>query len=214
MSAGIIPALCINLNGATERWTHVQTQALRWLAPLDMPLVRVEAVHWRSLLSTVTARTAQPTTDLLLVPPPDIATVPEGGGTTLMDTMDGVPMTPFTRWLLQGGTVRQRDHRASHRQMDTPSSVGCMLSHIRCWEWLRAHPQHPAALVLEDDVCFDGPAFRAAWDGTVQRLLRMPTGCRARWIPIPPGRQPDFRGRPPRWTCLFSATSERRHRAP
>ena len=49
-----------------------------------------------------------------------------------------------------------------------------MLSHIRCWEWLRAHPEHPAALVLEDDVCFDGPAFGAAWDDTVQRLLRLP----------------------------------------
>ena len=40
-------------------------------------------------------------------------------------------MTPFTRYLVTK-PEKQRTERASHRQMDTPSSLGCMLSHIRC----------------------------------------------------------------------------------
>lgn len=111
--SSVIPALCINLDGATERWAHVQTQAARWLAPLGLPLVRIEAVHWRSLLSSPPS-TNTPTITAATTTTPNPTT-------TTMDTMDDVPMTPFTRWLLQGGTVRQRNHRASHRQMDTPS---------------------------------------------------------------------------------------------
>lgn len=138
--ATVVPALCINLEGATERWAHVQQQAAAWLTPIGVPLTRIAAVHWRSLL----------------VP----SSEPVSAGAFRM--VEGVRMTPFTQWLVQGGAARQRLHRASHWQMDTPSSVACMLSHVRCWQWLHDRPHVPAALILEDDVCLDGAAFLAA----------------------------------------------------
>lgn len=136
-----IVALCINLAGAQERWKHIGSQAARWLKPLGVPLVRVEAVHWQ----------------------------------TVAQNLPDVPLTPFTRWILEGSTERQRAHRASHRQMDTLSSVACMLSHIQCWQWLRAHPTYGAALVLEDDACFDGKRFHAAWQEIVRPTLAAAT---------------------------------------
>lgn len=55
--------------------------------------------------------------------------------------------------------------------MDTHSSVGIMLSHIRCWRWLLDHPEFPAVLVLEDDACFDKTVFPSALDTVIAPLL-------------------------------------------
>lgn len=84
-------------------------------------------------------------------------------------SMNQLNMTPFTRWLVVH-PERQAELRGSHRQMDTPSSIACLLSHIRCWEWLRARPELPFALVVEDDVCFE-PDFPAAWHDVVLPLV-------------------------------------------
>ena len=60
--------------------------------------------------------------------------------------------------------------------MSKTSSVACMLSHIRCWDWLAQHPEFSFALIfmghiififlvwsVEDDVCFERD-FRVMWD--------------------------------------------------
>ena len=63
-------------------------------------------------------------------------------------------------------------HRLTHRQMDTLSSVAILLSHTKCWQWLVDHPIVPAALILEDDACFD-PPFRVQWQETVLPMLKV-----------------------------------------
>lgn len=86
---------------------------------------------------------------------------------------DELPITPLTRLLVRQPQL-QPAHRCSHRQVDTPSSVAIMLSHIRCWEWLAAHPAVPAALILEDDACLDPAAFVETWQRLVVPLLQQP----------------------------------------
>lgn len=81
-----------------------------------------------------------------------------------------VPLTPLTRFFVLN-PKQQKYSRMSHRQMDTPSSIGIMLSHIRCWRWLLDHPEHPAVLILEDDACFDHLVFPAAVDTVISPLL-------------------------------------------
>lgn len=138
-SASAVVALCINLQDATQRWARVQEEVRRGFPEAE--LVRVDAVHWRTL------------------------------------ALEGLRLTPFTRWLVVN-PERQAQQRFSHRQMDTPSSVACLLSHIRCWEWLRARPGVPYALILEDDVCF-GRGFRAAWHDVAVPLLARGAGPEA-----------------------------------
>lgn len=72
-----------------------------------------------------------------------------------------LPLTLFSRYLLRF-PANQGLHRLSHRQMDTLSSVAILLSHVRCWEHIRANSTTPYALILEDDACFDAP-FRETW---------------------------------------------------
>ena len=83
-----------------------------------------------------------------------------------------VSLTLFSRYLIQYPACQERD-RLSHRQLDTPSSVAIMLSHVRCWEWLRAHPEVPCCVILEDDACFD-PGFIESWQRSVVPLLQHP----------------------------------------
>lgn len=84
--------------------------------------------------------------------------------------LQGIPMTPFTRYLVLNAE-RQTVDRISHRQMDTVSSVAIVLSHIACWQWMVEHPEVPAVLILEDDACFEGSHFTATILETVQPLL-------------------------------------------
>jgi GR25 family glycosyltransferase involved in LPS biosynthesis len=86
--------------------------------------------------------------------------------------LDEVPVTLFSRYLLLFPGCQPRD-RLSHRQLDTPSSVAIMLSHIRCWVWLQDHPDVPCVVILEDDACFDA-SFEAAWRGSVVPILQRP----------------------------------------
>ena len=92
---------------------------------------------------------------------------------TLSDDLREVSLTPFSPYLPQH-PERQLCHRVSHRQMDTVSSVAIMLSHIKCWTWLRDRPNIPWVLVLEDDACFDTHAFPDALGRWVQPLGAMP----------------------------------------
>lgn len=85
--------------------------------------------------------------------------------------LSDVPMTPLTRFFVLHPD-EQKHNRVSHRQMDTPSSVGIMLSHIRCWRWLVDRPQYAAALVLEDDACFDKAEWPQAVNTTLGPLMR------------------------------------------
>lgn len=91
----------------------------------------------------------------------------------LSEDLREVSMTPFSRYLIQH-PERQMRHRVSHRQMDTVSSVAIMLSHIKCWTWLRDRPNIPWVLVLEDDACFDTNTFPDALGRWVQPLGFMP----------------------------------------
>lgn len=84
--------------------------------------------------------------------------------------LQDVPLTPLTRFFVLN-PKQQKYSRMSHRQMDTPSSVGIMLSHIRCWRWLLDHPEHPAALIIEDDACFDHAVFPSATETVISPLL-------------------------------------------
>lgn len=86
-------------------------------------------------------------------------------GDTLDPADPAVPLSVLARWRLQ--------HRAavcSSPPVDSLSAVGCYLSHVRCWEWLRRHPEIAYALILEDDVCLSD-AFDRAWAATVGPLL-------------------------------------------
>jgi GR25 family glycosyltransferase involved in LPS biosynthesis len=88
--------------------------------------------------------------------------------------LDEVPMTLFSRYLVLFPGCQPRN-RLSHRQLDTPSSVAIMLSHIRCWVWLQDHPDIPYVVILEDDACFDTfDTFGAAWRGSVVPALQRP----------------------------------------
>lgn len=79
---------------------------------------------------------------------------------------DRLLMTPYTRYILA-----DRSKACSHVQLESWGAVGCLLSHIRCWEWLLAHPEHPHCLVLEDDACLpDGFHARVLNGPTVRRL--------------------------------------------
>jgi GR25 family glycosyltransferase involved in LPS biosynthesis len=91
----------------------------------------------------------------------------------LSSDLSEVPLTPFSRYLIQHPDHQTRQ-RVSHRQMDTVSSVAIMMSHIKCWLWLRDRPDIPWVLVLEDDACFDTNAFPAALTRWVYPLARMP----------------------------------------
>jgi hypothetical protein len=123
-------------------------------------MTRIEAVHWRDFSAD----------------------------------MAEIPLTPLSRLFVERPEM-QAALRTSHRQMDGRSSVAIMLpgagcfvcvcvrssldrpapraSHIKCWEWLLAAPQHTHALVLEDDACME-PDFAAAFADAVLPLLEVP----------------------------------------
>lgn len=87
----------------------------------------------------------------------------------------------FSRLLLT-----QPARASSHMQIETVGAVGCTLSHVKCWDCIRAlrptalRPcrrmvahQSDAALILEDDACL-GPGFLDSWFSTVVPLLGVP----------------------------------------
>jgi GR25 family glycosyltransferase involved in LPS biosynthesis len=92
---------------------------------------------------------------------------------TLSNDLREVSLTPFSRYLIQNPEY-QTKLRVSHRQMDTISSVAIMLSHVKCWTWLRERPDIPWVLVLEDDACFDINTFPDALAHWVRPLGDMP----------------------------------------
>lgn len=92
--------------------------------------------------------------------------------------LDAVPMTPLARLLVTQNEFHKHA-RSSHREMDTPSSVAIMLSHMRCWRWIADHPdpQTTHVLVLEDDSCPDTPGFRDFVYEHLPRLMRPQTAA-------------------------------------
>lgn len=87
------------------------------------------ATRWQSIVDGV--KKHLPASDLYRIPAVNWRDLPVG--------LENVSLTLFTRYLLQH-PQRQSTHRASHRQLDTPSSVAIMMSHIKCWDWiLSAH---------------------------------------------------------------------------
>ena len=89
---------------------------------------------------------------------------------TLPPDLPDVPVTLFSRYLL-AFPQQQLVVRASHRQLDTLSTVAIFLSHVKCWQWLLDHPKEPYVLILEDDACFE-TGFRASWQQNIEPLLK------------------------------------------
>jgi GR25 family glycosyltransferase involved in LPS biosynthesis len=84
---------------------------------------------------------------------------------------NNVDLTPLTRLFITKPHL-QKQARLSHRQMDSPASIGIMMSHIKCWEWLLRQEQYNRALILEDDACFDNTHFPDALQNTFAPLLQ------------------------------------------
>lgn len=89
------------------------------------------------------------------------------GATLSLD--DSLHMTLHCRLLLE-----QPWRVCNGMQIESRGALGCLLSHIRCWEWLKNHPTCPFALILEDDCCLV-PTFAEIWEQEVIHCLKPPS---------------------------------------
>lgn len=82
---------------------------------------------------------------------------------------DRLLISPYTRYILS-----DRSRASAHAQIEAWGAIGCLLSHVLCWEWLLAQPpdQTPHCLVLEDDACFPPDFVARVWDSPALRGLR------------------------------------------